>query len=612
MVIQLISLNHRVSIPIDNLSAEEENKLWDDLARHSDVVNGWTNGCIRLVNSQKTRVNFHKIFQDYSNKSVKVIQLWKFLENRKVEDGAFFYVFNPEHSRIYERFAALEVLKCDNRNYLNWVMRHNRVFGLWSNMSFEFDVFAFGNDGLKFYNGEPDKRKRICRFCGEAHKSYKSAAHAIPHAIGNHLLFCLEECDECNNELNKLERQFTNLMDFRRAMFKLEGKDNNGLIEIQGANYTIKPDADGIPIIYIKEDAAPKKCFGDEYKVFKFNHYEPVTDQDIYRALVKFVIDLMPDDRLKYFGKTIDWIVKKNVNDNFEALPSILYGELPEGNIYSQPELLVFFRRNQVERIPYCTAMLFTTDVVYQFVIPFASNDGQNFIYDEDLAESRIRINKYFNIKWERQEFFSWWESYIWNYRTVNVNSPYVKFLPEDDPIFKKEKILTDENDRLFASKIFNSDDISEMRFTQIEADNFTRYASRHGDIDFNFNEAGISFFLNIPDNSGRIVLHLPVNQMSYILDLNISLEYKIRNLDRILTETKFVTGSSFQSLMIEVVRKSIIEINIFLRRKAKESNFRPYTLRLPVNLIMEADLDILTPNGSIIKTKSKTIADWD
>ena len=612
MVVQLFSLNHRVSIPLDNLSPEEEKSLWNHLARGSEVINDWNNGYIRLINSKKTRDNFYELYHHYSDRSVKIIQLWKFLENKKVDDGAFFYVFNPEHSKIYERFAALEVLKCNNRDYFNWIQRHNQVFSLWSHLAFEFDVYAFGNDGLRFHNGEPDKKKRICRFCGEAHKGYKSAAHAIPHAIGNNLLFCLEECDECNSELSKLEQQFVHLMDFRRAMFKLEGKDNNGLIEIQGANYTIQPDDRGIPNIFIKDSAAPRKSYGDEYKVYKFNHYEPVVDQDIHRALVKFAIDLMPSYRLKYFRKTIDWIAKKNVNDNFEALPSILYGELPEGNVYNQPEMLLFFRKNEEERIPYCTAMLFTTDVVYQFVVPFASNDGQNFIYDEQLAESRTRVNKYFNIKWERQEFFSWWESYIWNYRTINVNSPFVKFRPDDDPIFKNEKILTDEKDRLFASKIFTSDDIAEMKIAQIEAENFIRYASRHKDIPLNYKEARIEFFFNIQDNSGTVVLHLPVKQMSYILDLHVSLEYKIHNLDRILTNRRFVTGSSFQSLMLEVIRKAIYNINRSMAIKARDSNLRPYTLRLPIYPIIEADLDILTPNGSIIKTKSKTIADWE
>jgi HNH endonuclease len=48
--------------------------------------------------------------------------------------------------------------------------------------------------------GEPDKSKRVCRFCGRKQPdvTFKNVAHAISESLGNKKIILYEECDECN------------------------------------------------------------------------------------------------------------------------------------------------------------------------------------------------------------------------------------------------------------------------------------------------------------------------------------------------------------------------------------------------------------------------------
>jgi len=75
--------------------------------------------------------------------------------------------------------------------------------------------------------GEPDKQKRVCRYC---HKSmpettFKEIAHTIPEALGNKSIITNDECDICNHFFGcGIEQDFISIFDLPRLLFDVSGK----------------------------------------------------------------------------------------------------------------------------------------------------------------------------------------------------------------------------------------------------------------------------------------------------------------------------------------------------------------------------------------------------
>jgi hypothetical protein len=133
------------------------------------------------------------------------------------EDVAF--VFDADNCNNLDRVMAIDALNSNLnvaalQSYLSQRVIQNK------DLNECYTVFAFGFDGLRFAAGERDKEKCVCRFCGtKMADKRKDIAHAMPEAIGNKLLFCNEECYDCNHSLNTIEDNFSNFMAIRRALF---------------------------------------------------------------------------------------------------------------------------------------------------------------------------------------------------------------------------------------------------------------------------------------------------------------------------------------------------------------------------------------------------------
>lgn len=62
-----------------------------------------------------------------------------------------------------------------------------------------YDIKSYG-EFTKEWVGEPDKQKRVCRYCHRSmpEVSFKKVAHTISEALGNKSIKTNDECDECN------------------------------------------------------------------------------------------------------------------------------------------------------------------------------------------------------------------------------------------------------------------------------------------------------------------------------------------------------------------------------------------------------------------------------
>ena len=312
----------------------------------------------------------------------------------------------------------------------------------------KYDYYSFGFDGIKHYEGEPDKSNRECRFChGVAKENPQSSAlqsegrsivrfgdknnaHAISDAIGNKLLFCLEECVDCNSKLSKVERDFIYLMDWRRAINGIKNKYGK-LPNVFGDEAALRTDENGVQTLYVNKDYI-REITENQVRI-RLNNKKVMTDQGAYRAICKYAINLMPSSYLPHFQQTIDWVTGRM---NATKLPVVMTAyNLPHTD---QPVLDLFFRRSDDNSQPLCTAMLYVCDMCYLYVLPFADTDKACVTHMNGL-----------DVYW--QPFCQLLPCAIWKTEDMSdfdISTPWIEMsLPLTDEI--KVKIVSNDDEHL-------------------------------------------------------------------------------------------------------------------------------------------------------------------
>ena len=279
-----------------------------------------------------------------------------------------------------------------------------------------YGTLYFGYEDEEVRIGEPDKRKRVCRYCGRSmpEVKFKNVAHAIPDALGNKSLFCNEECDTCNARLSKVEDSFTSHMEQNRVVCSVPNKDGK-IPEIEGRDFVVRRDADGNPRIIVNGSKADLHQNPDGTMSLRINGSKPIYDNDIYKTLVKCVIGLLPAEELPHFVNTISWINGKLFDTVY---PSVYKAYINGVNV--QPICKIFLNHKRVPYSPYCTALLYTCDMVYMFMLPFVTLDEGRFKYDSDLVRHWQDFKNYFPKKWSSWDLSSTEPKTSFYYHTID------------------------------------------------------------------------------------------------------------------------------------------------------------------------------------------------
>lgn len=323
--------------------------------------------------------------------------------------------------------------------------------------AYYFDSWEVG----KIRVGERDPEKRICRFCGKSKPevSFSKEAHAIPEALGNTKFFCREECGECNSKLSLIENNLSYFMEYRRAIYGVHTKKGE-IPEIEGRNFVIRRDDDGKPCVHINASklGLKKEQLDEGNQVVRLYNSQVVTNEGIYKALVKCVIDLLPTKEIQYFKNTIAWI---NGTLSDDSLPSI-YIAYDGSVIHRQPQCKIFINSQEHSYSPYCTALLYTCDMIYMFVIPFVTIDKGMFKYDDDFKKHWKHFFKYFPYNWK-----------AWDLSDDGLAHPHYDVLinklvkseenTSAEEVFKSKRISDKKKEKEFV-------DFPEPSYTDIEA----------------------------------------------------------------------------------------------------------------------------------------------
>lgn len=386
-------------------------------------------GIIHLLNDEKTRIALADLTNRYKGECASIQRFVAALKGLAEGEGLF--VVDEVKASVVIRRAAMEALYY--KNY--WKERYDDVKERLNVLAGDFNYLSFGFDGIPMNIGEPDKAKRVCRFCGKTGaEHFGNKAHAIQDSLGNKLLVCYEECDDCNHTLNSIEDNFLVMMDVRRSLFHISRKNSAKSARVVGENFVIEPDTNGDAQLYLMQEKIPAGTAS--HFMMRLNHKTNVTNEKLYKALVKMVIDLVPAETVRHFRNAVKWIGDEHWCP--DALPTLWFAE-SRSHFYRQPVLDVFLKRDDCRKdLPYCTAVLWIYDVMYMYVVPLVDVDAGRYKYDDNLVGHwQLMKQQLGNRQWSPQNGSEYAPATVWIDMPIDTSSPYVHVRTMADTVFE-------------------------------------------------------------------------------------------------------------------------------------------------------------------------------
>ena len=259
----------------------------------------------------------------------------------------------------------------------------------------------------KVFNGQKDAPKR-CRFCGRVLDSshFTKEAHAISISLGNTKFICADECDECNERFGKrLENDVTNFFQVFLSIYqvpKRKGKER----QVAGRNFEMQmsnephPFSD-LPLLRIrmhdwKDESISAEDVAEMMKEFDLTN-KTFIPQNIYKAICKYALSLMPHSATLHYQKTIEWLQ----GDSCESdLPSVKIASFDrEGN---EPIMVIFLRNAPSKEYPFCVASLCVANIHMFYVLPFCdestgveSDNAQFGTFWERFTKAHADLDSY-------------------------------------------------------------------------------------------------------------------------------------------------------------------------------------------------------------------------
>lgn len=247
------------------------------------------------------------------------------------------------------------------------------------------------NSNEKEKIGNPNKKERICRFCGrsiETGAKFNDKAHIIPEAFGNKNFICHEECDECNHYFgNKIEPHLIHLYDIQRFFFNANAK--NGALSLKSSNDVIITNStklkmskklkyhklpDNINIIIHKSPSS----FDPNNPSIPFERNK-VIFQNVYKSIIKMALNFIPKQYLEYFEETKKWLL--NENSTCELPKIFLINKVPQDHA----SIALFIRVTENNNLPFLLVLFSYGIKAFLVIAPYCSKDTKTFLNNDDL-----------------------------------------------------------------------------------------------------------------------------------------------------------------------------------------------------------------------------------
>lgn len=243
----------------------------------------------------------------------------------------------------------------------------------------------------KAYSGINSGERR-CRFCGRIldETSFQKEAHAISVSLGNRKFFCADECDECNEKFGQsLENDVTQFFQVFLSIYQVP-KRNGEERQVSGRNFDMKmsienPLSTNLPLLrfhlndWKDDNAKPEEVIKKIISLDLSN--KTFVPQNVYKAICKYALSLMPHSMTLHYQKTIQWIRGNSFESSLPKLKIASFDR--EGN---EPFMLLFLRKTPSDVYPLCVANLCVANIHMLYILPFCDEsegaEKNNILFD--------------------------------------------------------------------------------------------------------------------------------------------------------------------------------------------------------------------------------------
>lgn len=331
---------------------------------------------------------------------------------RDVPEGEYFLVFpnspitNDESLQLGNYLEAINTAKDEKEAFKLFTEKNEDIIKVFGDVLSNYDVTTVINNKQTCI-GEPDKHKRVCRFCNRSMKdgvSFKNVAHAIPEALGNKSVILHEECDDCNSKFGRtVESDFTTYLEIYRVFWATPGK--NGIPKIKYQNGYIE-NVDGKFVITHSpgDTVVDKKEMPNELKLLSFHSLSTV---NIYKSLCKMALSILPNKEMAHFPKTISWINSALLGEQENNLPKV--ATLISHQMYAEvPALFLYIRKTSNKTLPHVVGEFKFKALIFVFIIPFSDEDDLEFVSKDEWDFFWKFFSHYNSVKgWTFQSYTS-------------------------------------------------------------------------------------------------------------------------------------------------------------------------------------------------------------
>lgn len=247
--------------------------------------------------------------------------------------------------------------------------------------------------------GDRSEGPRTCRFCGgvEPAVQFTKVAHAISEALGNKTLRLLDECDTCNAEFaTAIEDDAIEYFAHYLTFHGVKGKEGDRKME--GSGFEAKHTEEGVKINVFEEGGISST---DDELVVTLEGGKPFALLNVYRALCKYFLSVVPPEELGRFARTLRWV---NGDDTIESLPKLALRQ--NARFSMQPTLMSYRRLDDDKRTPYTVVEFQITSLTVVFVVPGSDADDRSFADSADYDYFRLTFRHHGPAdQWSFQDF---------------------------------------------------------------------------------------------------------------------------------------------------------------------------------------------------------------
>jgi hypothetical protein len=279
------------------------------------------------------------------------------------------------------------------QRYEEYLNQYGLLLNLYQPHSYSY------NDRLRF--GPSDRKLRVCRYCGKRmpETTFRNVSHTISRSLGNISFITNDECDNCNAHFGTgIEQEFLKYVSVFRTLAAIY--EGHPFYTTQTDTFRLSVDEETNNIGFSILDLSKAKITSSDSEAEISVDGGYINFHDVYRALVKFVIGMLPDEQLPLFKETIKWV---NGENNIIRLPNI------KKAIYNEPErhpfMNMFFRKENTNEYPYLVVDFHVNHLEFVYVVPGCSKDESAF--SDNILDEFLKLKK---------------DSYQW--RNVKMNLP--------------------------------------------------------------------------------------------------------------------------------------------------------------------------------------------